>query len=473
MTKFKNTCFIVASFICLCFLCFGLCSCTNDTQKLNTKTKEPNVSVPLLLSLNDGGEEDELNVYYDDSLFFNNAKSFNGDLALISCALAYASYNDYSSETFSGATKFYNDIGFTNVYVSQDFSPFLSNDGVAYTIAQKSITNKKSGKAFNVIALSIRGFGYGLEWLNNFTLGVSGNHSGFDESASVVLNGLVEYINQYNCSDFKLWVTGYSRGGGIANVLASKLISGNDVNVKQSDMFVYTISTPNTLPLENALPYENVFNIINSADLVVSFPPSEYGFSRCGVDVDIYDVQARNIISTYYSKINLHAFKKDKDLYPTPQLFVKYLINAMTKTEPNGSLPFGEFLDVSTREKYVQNFECDVQYLLGLFYTMKISTMNAIVNEFSKLSINEIIDLFKTDSLYEYLKPFLDNDSNVSYTETELKSCVKSVIDFVGSNYTEILKIVNGGASNLMYVIDMHYPQITIALLSNYVENHK
>ncbi len=75
-------------------------------------------------------------------------------------------------------------------------------------------------------------------------------------------------------------------------------------------MFVYTFEAPASLSEENALPYENVHNINNEADLITYIPPEKYGLKRCGVDYPIYDPNISSLIKEFDSEITVPEFKE-------------------------------------------------------------------------------------------------------------------------------------------------------------------
>ena len=76
-----------------------------------------------------------------------------------------------------------------------------------------------------------------------------------------------------------LWITGHSRGGALANLVASKRIDAG------YSVFAYTFASPGTTTYANATAdrYKSIFNIINEDDLVPQLPMSVWGFTRYGV----------------------------------------------------------------------------------------------------------------------------------------------------------------------------------------------
>lgn len=165
-------------------------------------------------------------------------------------------------------------------------------------IAHTSIT--VGGVSESIICVVIRGTYGNSEWESNFDIGSTSefssysewtevtNHRGFDITANR-LNGLLDdYIDTY-CSDTTnvLWITGHSRGGAVANLLAAKRVSAGD------NVFCYTFASPATTTNANAntSDYNCIFNIINRDDIVTKLPLASWSFVRFGVDKDSISIE--------------------------------------------------------------------------------------------------------------------------------------------------------------------------------------
>jgi len=136
----------------------------------------------------------------------------------------------------------------------------------------------------NLVAVVIRGGGYGAEWADNFKIGSKGKyHNGFEKTADNIKPYIDKYISE-KCNDakIKLWITGFSRGGAVANILATKYIAQDNDNIS---VYAYTFASPNTVISDEKSDYKNIFNIVNPYDTITSLPPSEWGFEREGIDV--------------------------------------------------------------------------------------------------------------------------------------------------------------------------------------------
>lgn len=122
------------------------------------------------------------------------------------------------------------------------------------------------------------------EWLSNFDIGANhefwddvDNHKGFDIAASSFKNRIEEYIkaNASTSADTVFWFCGHSRGAAISDILAAKF-SG------KYDVFAYNFAVPNTTTSSQKGSFKNIFNIINSEDLVPMIPFEEWGYGRYG-----------------------------------------------------------------------------------------------------------------------------------------------------------------------------------------------
>ena len=190
--------------------------------------------------------------------------------------------------------------GFTNFesYSTYDQAPI--NDSIGYVIASKPITvwdeTTQSNKDFTLIAVAVRGAGYGAEWASNVTIGdkntnrlpSNGRHWGFDDAAKTVCNGIQSYLTAHNISeDAKYWITGFSRAGATANLVAGYVTDAAEsiYHTHQRDIYGYTWECPQgAAKSENALNYKNIHNIINAMDAVPKVSPDAFQHQRLGVD---------------------------------------------------------------------------------------------------------------------------------------------------------------------------------------------
>jgi hypothetical protein len=95
----------------------------------------------------------------------------------------------------------------------------------------------------------------------------------------------------------KLWITGHSRGGAVANLLAAELTrlarNNNPLALAtQNNIYTYTYATPNVKVPEMGTPsetseqmrdrYLNIFNIVINQDFVTQVPLERWGYTKYG-----------------------------------------------------------------------------------------------------------------------------------------------------------------------------------------------
>lgn len=259
------------------------------------------------------------NVLWDDAWFFGDPATYNHELARASMAisaLAYAesSYYQPSSDAPAYMEENLHLLGFDTVctdsyryrsaVVDEILDVFTNQaDGVAYTLARKTVDDGK-GRSRELIVVSVRG-SYGSEWLSNFNLGEGeaeataaalaqggDNHSGFDTAAREIKAGLDEWRADAHGRgrDVAILVTGHSRGGAAAGLVAAMLDDEQaeaPAGAPRDKVFAYTFASPRTTvnPHDHEGRYRNIFNVVNPADIATRLPLACWGYDRYGVDV--------------------------------------------------------------------------------------------------------------------------------------------------------------------------------------------
>ncbi|MBE7051813.1 MAG: hypothetical protein E7395_04505 [Ruminococcaceae bacterium] len=240
-----------------------------------------------------GGEGVEISdtVWYSDSMFQISSEKFSQDIAKLSFALSVSGFSsgdtvaNWGVEGNVGREKnistLLNKLNFKNAeFYGYNASLNNTSSKAAFAIASKKLHNTNS----SLIAVIIRGGGYGAEWSDNFFVGSDDmvNHNGFANTAAYVEKYVDQYLNKhFSGKSLKLLICGYSRGAAVANLLAEKYCSK-----KIGDIFAYTFATPNTTTAKTSDLYGNgIFNIINPYDTVTSIPPVEWGFGKFGTNI--------------------------------------------------------------------------------------------------------------------------------------------------------------------------------------------
>jgi chitodextrinase len=246
-----------------------------------------------------------LEVDYDDRYFMGDSRDYNAKLSELSLITVMSGFSDaaysnaythsLSDSNYARATnimKTYKQLGFSDaVFKNYNVTLADSSDKVAYSIAKKYIENA-DGSVDTVLAVVVRGGGYGAEWASNFHVGSEEKHKGFASAAKGVLSGLNSYVTDMSNSDsikgeLKIWMMGYSRAAAVANLTAhsineSGVVGGQEI--KNENFYVYTFATPMGARDidESVVDDSNIFNIVSPLDFVPKVALDDWGFGRYG-----------------------------------------------------------------------------------------------------------------------------------------------------------------------------------------------
>ena len=410
------------------------------------------------------GAPSSTKVYFKDSYVNDVSTKFNKDLAVFSygCALA--------SENKDVATKFFNDLGFDKI--SYYGSTVEDYEGICYSFAHKKINDT------DLVIVSPRGVGYSTEWAGNFDLGVTGNHKDYDECATKILNKLKTYIDtNKETSNLKILLTGYSRGGGVSNVLSYKLMNLENKLTDVNNLYSYTFGTPKGVLKQENINYSNVFNIINSADIITHLAPDSYGFTRCGIDIDIYENDPDTIIKNYNSKYELPKFSPMSGSFTKETEVPVYILSKLTGYETTDTEQAKYTL--KNREEFVQNYQGTLSFVLETYFKMNILTKAKIiarVGEMAKESMWNLLSLISSgENLYNFLKPFLQEDKGEAYTteyDQKLLAACNTLIGLVqGAGASLLVFAMDPYKDVIMRSVYMHTTATYYILLNAYKAN--
>ena len=231
------------------------------------------------------------NIKWSDYYFLENSHgNYSDDLHSFAAFSAYLSSEAYDKD---GIKWLLEAIEFEEIeQINYDgFSSFDHSAG--YSLAHKKNVSL-NGENYNLIAVVIRGTPETNEWYSNFAIRDPNNtdkdaenHYGFKTVSDSIYESLRSYLMTHEISDSpaknKLLVTGHSRGGAAANLIAAKINAS--VNNKMEicipeNLFAFTFGTPNTTknPNVNAYINQNIFNFVNVEDFVSYMPLSLPGW---------------------------------------------------------------------------------------------------------------------------------------------------------------------------------------------------
>jgi hypothetical protein len=208
------------------------------------------------------------------ALFSTSPYEYSDELARLSLMLCRISY--YDDERIPYAL--YDVLGFRDYETLPAENIAGTVDHVKPEIAWQPIT--VGGQQKNLVVIVLHGT-YGIpEWVSDFDfLPMPGtpDHEGFYLAAHDVYNDILKFELHHDelldKSQNVYLITGHSRGGAVANLLAKRLI---DDGISDNSVFTYTFATPNTT-LDPAGSYP-IFNIVDGNDPVPQLPPSGYKY---------------------------------------------------------------------------------------------------------------------------------------------------------------------------------------------------
>lgn len=169
---------------------------------------------------------------------------------------------------------------------SGNVAVFAGKDNVVDVIQSSAI------RTMPLVVVDVRGTVTGNDWLNDITTQFESDNNRFAALADEVLTNVESYLSSVGLQDPIILVTGHSMGAAIANILASYLNETMD----SGNVYAYTFATPRTVNEavsgNQAVNYPNIFNILNSNDVVTYVPltitlPVVNYWKRHGIDLYI------------------------------------------------------------------------------------------------------------------------------------------------------------------------------------------
>ena len=270
--KTRKTLLLLLPFLCLA-------SCSKETE----------------IAFHSNVEDHVFHTLYDDGIFSLDNASFHSEIALPSYASAMATIRsdcNYDERAFF-LIDLWKEEGFSSFYVSDSFTQKPGLDTIGYAFAHKEIA-ASDGKT-HLFAIALRSGAYEGEWASNITLGEEGDAKGMSDSASTVYESFLSYLNQEGYKGkAKFWISGYSRGASVANLLAGRLLDDVEEGTFPSaivsgteDVYAYCFETIACAYGDHThgTRYQGVKNILNFNDPMPHVIPSRWGFSRYGEDL--------------------------------------------------------------------------------------------------------------------------------------------------------------------------------------------
>ena len=303
-----------------------------------------------------------LSVTYRDGFFTAENQKYDMDLSKVSLGLTMTTMKQKKSGSKyvwdDSNTKSFlkNTLKFDEGYKAYNQNKSLTDtsDKAAYAIAHKKVSI--DGSPTTIVAVAVRSANYGGEWYSNGQ--VSGGsdsklHKGFSGSAAEISDSVKAYMKDNGISsDARIWITGFSRGGAVANLTGRMLV--NRSAVKAENMYCYTFAAPLTTK-KLSRSQRGIFNTVNSFDMIPDVPMKSWGFGRYG---DNYYLPSK--MNKGYATLKKQADQSFRELtgqsygvYWNHLLFKEKLLDSL-----NGAVGY-------TESSYAKNFQGNVSTLLG------------------------------------------------------------------------------------------------------------
>ena len=212
---------------------------------------------------------------YSESYFSAPSDEYNHNLARLSLGMALASFRDINNPENQGGllADFYEKLGLKDIETDS-----YNSEPQPYSVTY-GIANTKLGGT-TLVVVTICSGNYGAEWASNLTVGNSARSDGFQDASQKVQRALKDYMERHLLKgNVKLWITGYSRGGAVANITAADCTDSGVFD----DVYAYTFATPMTT--REPGHYDNIFNIIQKNDIVPKVPLADWGYRHYGKDL--------------------------------------------------------------------------------------------------------------------------------------------------------------------------------------------
>lgn len=417
-----------------------------------------------------------LDFSYSDDFFINTSGyDYNIDLARLSLALELSAFTAKGAKTpeerYVDIKHAYELMGIDDesgfvAYVNYDKDLNDSSDKAAYSIATKTLADGS-----DLIIVVLRGGGYGAEWASNFHVGNGDLHIGFKTPANSVYSTLAAIIENRNIDtkNAKIWITGYSRGAAIANIV-SGMINNNNL-IEHDNLYSYLFAVPSGVVVNNQdsrnPKHNNIFNMILPYDVVPKVVMESWGYGRYGIDMYVKNRNSysNNKNEQYFKRISSKPYSVGKAQTKAGNA----AINALADIAGNKSNYVSVYQKLFCNA--VEGIMCHKEELNG-FIKKKYSS-NPRYQSAIQFAYQECIFLLEKESTHKTLASFkLSTDDIWKYLYPIL---IMSYIENVEDKLSDILNIKFGNMIDLLVqikkintVADAHNPEYYISWLFGY-----
>lgn len=342
-------------------------------------------------SASDGTRHESTLGVYSDHMFYINDETihYRNEFAQLSLATVMAGYSDCRldsrwTETIkptagngyaraANIAEWYKKLRFSGMkFVNYEVPLSNSDDKVAFSMAKKYINRGEDKndtlKGENtVVAVVLRGGGYGAEWSSNFNVvnkSSTEDHYGFAQAAEKVKKELDRYIQNLSSEkdgvrgDLKVWICGYSRSAATANKVAHEINKNGagGISVAKKNLYAYTFATPNVATKDNLTDSakardENIFNIVSPQDLVPQVPLNSWGYGRYG-NVLWLPIDSKDQLWQRYTSLSGKSITSESPKIGPLQADVVYKIKKLAGNLVGGRNAYKTLLQEPLRDKF-------------------------------------------------------------------------------------------------------------------------
>ena len=407
--------------------------------------------------------------YYTDAVFSDSALNYNEHLATMSMIMAAASISsleedapyDVKSDNLRYLFKEWDFVEFeVNDYYMKKPGEQTMGVGMAYKVIGEG------ENAYTLLAIVPRSAGYEKEWAGNFTVGKEGVHEGFATGRDIILEFAKKYVEENGDSfvgNVKIWTMGYSRGAGVANLLAAYLDDNSNalgIETKKENIFAYTFGTPSTVQYADesekaALEsnYKNIHNRYSAYDIVTFAPFRTWDFTCYGTTelFDVENAERKAAMLKFLEKTNVTVYdiytaensSADPDNFMALMLDVNFdngLSISFVPADPEYGIPDNqtEFLEsriefltnnlVPDRESYVDDgYQYALQRLTSLYFGLD-EEQSALLIEGMSHDVTMMAAVYYCYFVADY---YMTKASNLAFTAYILVDSLPFIEEYV------------------------------------------
>lgn len=418
---------------------------------------------------------------YSDEWFGGSSYNYNHNLATLALNISLASFNSFDdAHRDENIRKMLEECGYnvkTYGYQTEGY------DTSAVALAQKTVT--LNGENCTLLIAAIRSGNYGMEWGGNMRVGTGENHLGFDLAKEIILN----YLNDYFATEplsgrVKLLISGYSRGGSIANLVGAELTDGSyaksldeadsiaKAELKKEDIFTFTFEAPRCTRKSTANDeiYGNIVNIINPNDYVPRFATDKWGFTRYGTEYFLPSADNCENYESYYQKAG-DVFNEMME--GTGKKFSSSFYN--TEDSRSVGAMLDSLMDKLTDEvlgdqaTYSAKYEDGLIFVAGQYIGKKLGVGNAmktlgvVIVGIATGLIPANMETIKSDGFRSYIsEKIAESDAAEHLTKPQIQGMIDvfiSLLEFVKNNRSDVLAFLG----QLNTVLNVHQPYVNLS----------